>query len=407
MSMRRGCLHRRRRAVRVAVAFSLVEVLLAIFVLGLGLLGLGALIPGIIREQRIASDRSLGVIVANDARAYLRTRADLNRLAIPPRVTSGSGLGTSMPAGDFDYGLGVWLRDPDWSRTYLWDALSIDKALYEDEGVIRLGDPVQGVDPARIGLAERLYPGPSSGLTGPQFVWDFVARRLPPVEADGYALLADPTLPVLPTTIPGQARAGVEIAVFVRRVDTGIRVQPGTTLFGTLLDANPVLPVGLSQGGGPTGTGADPSENEIYAVPLTLQAQFDPTRPGVLELEEDNTVRTGDPGGNVSEQQRLVLAAQIGQQLVDNLGNVFVVDELLSLDANSAEVRVRPAVPSWVPQSRVDTGASDPLDERTWSHIRQVVFVPQPPAAVLVFRTGPTGRSVLSPSGSGAGRQPL
>jgi len=388
-----------------AYGFSLVEVLLAIFVLSLGLLGLGALVPGIIREQRVAADRTLGVVVANDARAYLQARADLRRLVIPPRQAGG---GTVLGgSGAADYGLGVWLRDEDWSSTYLWDSKGLDKGEYEDEGLIRLGRRAAGVDPVRIPLADRLYPSPSSGLDAPQFVWDVAARRLPPLQSEGFALLADPRLTPLPSGIPGQARAGVELAVFVRRVDTGIRVPAGETLYGIMLDGgSPVLPVGLDPAGLLTGAGADTSQNQTYAPPLTLRAEYDPDEPGVLVLEADTTTRSTDPGGQVPAEQRLVMASVVGQRLVDNLGNVYTVDEALEVDDSSARVRVRPSPPAWVGRT-ASSPLSDPLDERAWSRVRQVVFVPQPPAAVLVFRTGVPPDVVRSPSGSGAGRLPL
>lgn len=387
---------------RALMAFTLIEVLMSIFVLALGLLGLGALIPGIIREQRVASDRTLGVVVANDARAYLSARADIRRLLIPS-ATAGTGLGTS--AGN-RYGLGEWLLNDQWSRSYLWDLESIDAGDYEDEGKVVIGQRVQGVDAPVFPLIDRLHPSPASGLDGPQFVWDFVARRLPPVESDGYALLAD--IPaVLPTGVPEQWRAGVEVAVFVRRVDTGIRVPANQTPFGVMLrSSNPILPVGLSASTGtPTGAGAVTSNGEIYAPPMTLRAEYDGTRSTVLRLEADASVRGSEPGAGVPVANRLLMAGVVGQQLVDNLGNVYTVQELLSLSGTSAEVRIRPGIPAWVPAT--DSGSFDWDDGEAWTQVRQVVFVPQPPATTIVFRLGVEPRSVRSPSGSGAGRLPL
>lgn len=393
---------RQRRRERAWMAFTLIEVLMSIFVLALGLLGLGALIPGIIREQRVASDRTLGIVVANDARAYLSTRADLRRLLIPS-ATAGAGIGTT--AGN-RYGFGEWLLNDQWSRTYLWDLESIDAGEFQDVGRYVIGRRVQGVDPPSIPLGDRLYPSPASGLDGPQFVWDFVARRLPPVESDGYALLADMRA-ALPTDVPQQWRAGVEVAVFVRRVDTGIRVRPGETPFGVMLrGSNPVLPVGLSSATGtPTGTGADTGNGEVYAPPMTLRAEFDGTRSTVLRLENDGSVRGTEPGGAVPLANRLRMASVVGQQLVDNLGNVYTVQELLRLESNFAEVRILPAIPSWVPATGGSVSRWD--DDRAWTQIRQVVFVPQPPATTIVFRLGVEPNAVRSPSGSGAGRLPL
>lgn len=373
---------------------------MSIFVLALGLLGLGALIPGIIREQRVASDRTLGIVVANDARSYLTARADLVRLGLRPPAGTGLGTGTGR-----EYGFGAWLLDDAWSETYTWDLNSIDTSLYEDEGHLVIGDPVGRVDPARIPLADRLYPTPASNLDAPQFVWDFVARRLPPTEAEGYALLADSGYTLTAST-PEQWRAGLEVAVFVRRVDTGIRVRPGQTAYGLMLgfSGNPIMPVGISEMGVLTGAGGDTGQNQIYAPPLTLRAEYDGTRGTVLRLEADTLLSGNEPGATVTLDNRLRLASQIGQQLVDNLGNVHTVEEVLDTGSNFALVRVRQAVPGWVPAT---SGSPSWDDEDAWTQIRQVVFVPQPPATVIVFRVGIDPGEVESPSGSGAGRLPL
>jgi len=390
---------RQRRRTRAIAAFTLIEVLMSIFVLALGLLGLGALIPGIIREQRVASDRTLGVIVANDAQAYLRARADLGRLFIQP--PAGSSIGTALPS----YGFGTWLFDDAWSETYGWDLNSIDQGEFEGTGDVVLDQGASGISAVRIPLADRLYPAATSDVDSPQFVWDFVARRLPPIEDDGYALLADAPV-TLPSGFPEQLRAGVEIAVFVRRVDTGIRVPGGTTAYDIMLrSSNPVLPVGIDGAGLPTGTGADTGSGEIYAPPVTLEAEYDGTRTNVLKLTGIPDGSGSEPGAGVTVEQRRLLASQVGQQLVDNLGNVYTVEELLSSSASEVEVRIRPSIDRWIPPTTGGSLGWD--DEEAWTEIRQVVFVPQPPAATFVFRLGVEPEAVRSPSGSGAGRQPL
>ncbi len=411
MSMGRLATSRcQRRRVRAVAAFTLIEVLMSIFVLALGLLGLGAIIPGIIREQRVASDRTLGIVVANDAKAYLNARADLRRLGLPRAGTGGgSGLGTT--AGQ-SYGLGAWLRDDQWSRSYTWDTNSIDASDYEDLGNVVIGGRVSvggstgSVDPAIIPLSDRLYPSPASNLSAPQFVWDFVARRLPPTESGGYALMADSSLGLLSGT-PEQWRTGVEIAVFVRRVDTGIRVPRGETGFGVMLGSasTQILPVGVSEDGIPTGAGANTSQGQIYPPPMTLRAEYDNAKPTLLRLENDTLLSGSEPGSTVTLQNRLLLASQVGQQLVDNLGNVYTVEEVVDSGTSFAEVRVRPSVSAWIPST--SGGTPDWDDEEAWSEIRQVVFVAQPPAAAIVFRMGVEPNAVKSPSGSGAGRQPL
>jgi len=64
--------HRHRRVGRRA--FSLVELLLAVFILGIGLIAISALFPAGIAQQRQASDDIMGPVVADSAVALLRSR---------------------------------------------------------------------------------------------------------------------------------------------------------------------------------------------------------------------------------------------------------------------------------------------------------------------------------------------
>ena len=54
-------------------AFNLVELLLAVFILGIGIIGISALFPAGIAQQRQANDDIMGPIVADNAMAILRT----------------------------------------------------------------------------------------------------------------------------------------------------------------------------------------------------------------------------------------------------------------------------------------------------------------------------------------------
>ncbi|MDP7009669.1 MAG: prepilin-type N-terminal cleavage/methylation domain-containing protein [Phycisphaerales bacterium] len=54
--------------------FSLIELLLAIFILGIGIISIAALLPAGIRQQQRAADDLLGPIVANNALTLLRSR---------------------------------------------------------------------------------------------------------------------------------------------------------------------------------------------------------------------------------------------------------------------------------------------------------------------------------------------
>ena len=65
---------RRTWSLRSVRAFSLVELLLAVFILAIGIIGISALFPAGIAQQRQSNDDIMGPIVADNALALLRTR---------------------------------------------------------------------------------------------------------------------------------------------------------------------------------------------------------------------------------------------------------------------------------------------------------------------------------------------
>lgn len=66
--------HTAATSARPSRAFSLVEVLLAVFILGIGVISIAALFPAGIAQQRLTNDDVMGPIVANHAIALLRTK---------------------------------------------------------------------------------------------------------------------------------------------------------------------------------------------------------------------------------------------------------------------------------------------------------------------------------------------
>jgi prepilin-type N-terminal cleavage/methylation domain-containing protein len=332
-------------------AFTLIEVLIAVLILAIGLLALGSVIPVVVRQQRDAQDAVAGVDVVRGAVDVLRNRKDLNRLTIP---------NTSTPAG-----WGVWLKDPQWAVNtkaadrHHWVPVGTNE-LDSKDGEFSLyvqGSPNEDSD---IPVSARLWPMPSSEAARPQFVWDFIGRRLP--------------------AFAGDAADRLQLAIFVRRIDLNIRVTPPFSLVqvltenleqGGIPNAARRVPVAVSVlNGRPTLNGLGP-----YARILKLGAQYDSSKPDQIVLVND-TSGGGSPTNPAPAQvgNPLLLALQVGQKLVDNFGNVYTVVGVEPGGVKNA-VQVAPPVPPWVP------GAGKAADE---NELRQVVFTAQIPASVEV-----------------------
>lgn len=344
----------RLNAPRLAAAFSLIEVLIAILILALGLLGLGAVIPVVVREQRIASESTRAVIAANNAKAYLRARPDLNRLV--GDGTGSRGASGSPGSSPVEMGFGVWLEDDGWSRgpEYLWQ---LPSGAYDlSSGAIRFRDG--GGPEVVIRVADRLWPDASAGAQ-PQLVWDIVGRRVGPDD---------------PRSDANQRT--VQLAVFVRRIDPGIRVPPGKTRREMLL-ANPGdphfrIPVSADRSTGrPRGDGLATGDGG-YSAPRILDG-IQVVAPNVLE---------GDETGSADD-----LWSRPGQVLVDNLGNIYRV--LRQDPDNPSRVVIDP-----------------PVTDINMNRVTQVVYTPQVPAAVEVFQITVPFDPPTSPNGAGAGMSP-
>lgn len=338
--------HEQSTSRNVSRGFSLIEVMLAVFILALGLLGLGAVIPVVLNSQRESVDASLGVSAINNARAYLEARPDLNRLTSDPNATP--------------YGFGTWVLapNPGWSPTGLWEPITADQ-LDRQTGEMVFGT---GSSRVRIPVGDRLWPTRAIAREEPRFVWDFIARRLPTSDVSAPA---------------------IQIAMFVRRVDPNIRVPEGQRLVdlldGTITGSSRRVPVGVVDDGvnpRPTlnGTGQ-------YSTPRVIAVRYDADQPGLIRLQ----------GGTTLERD---LARQIGQKLIDNLGNIHTVRQLDPQDGQRLTLLVDPPVPAWV-ASTTAGGASAMVE---------VAFVPQIPSSVEVFNLSIVD-PVESPSGSGTGSQ--
>ena len=442
--------HGPARTCRVATrGFSLIEVLIAVLVLGVGLLGLASVFPVVITQQRDASDVIRGGAASTAIRAQIRANPDIIGELLSqdgyadadeldqdgdrsPNEVPGDGADTNPDIADgqepifgMDPGFsafgagelnpggpdGTGRSSPLTGFSYLWEAdwnwsLEADEGsgdrraigigagllvAYREDGGVRFRDPVEralaGVnnDQPDLPVTARLYPRPYSATgggssDGPQFVWDFVPRRMP--------------------------SGDVQVVVFVRRISTGIRVGSGRTLSDVLSDTtNRVFPVsrdpdtGLvtTDGSGeyavPLSAVAEPIPLDDYLARPEARASFDP---GNDVLRDGVRVRTsgGQPQvGTGTRFEDIEPIAAVGQRFVDNLGVVRTVVEVLSAEpgADFIDVRVEPefvrnaVFPTFVDAQQQANGVFALNEAARIGKLRQIVYTPQVPIDVVTM----------------------
>jgi len=344
--------------------FSMIELLVAVVILGVGLLGLAISLPATISIQRAGADRTQGVSVARTAKAYLTTRPDLSRAYERP-----SGLTTSVRQAGF----GAVVANPNWSEDHEWafigDYVDTYQGADQPGGTIEVYDDALSQSGVRINPADRLYPPGESG-SDPRFIWDVVARRLP---VEGL----------------GNAGARVQVAVFVRRIDQQIRLPDNTTIYQAITarpSPGPVQRVACAVDDVSAGRVVPRNDGDgEYARPILLEVEYDEEEPDRIELPP--------VFGSSSSTIGLALA-QPGQRIVDNLGNVYRV---LRVDEEDPRVLIiDPPVPAYVKT----TGSSSGNSIEKSQELFQIAFVSQIPVAVEVFDVK-LRNAITNPTGTG------
>lgn len=343
-------------------AFSLVEILIAVLVLALGLLGLGAVFPVVLLQQRAAADAAVGVSIADSAWASIEGHPGLNYVDNP------------FTAGD-ERGFEVWQDNLNWSRNGEWVVPQatggVGILVDAGTGLLSINGPGGSVD---IPVSQRLIPAPYTPGTEPRYVWDFVGRRV--------RTTLDESGQAIPT-----AGDAIELAVFIRRIDSNIRVPArerrdrnawvtlGKTLrLSDVIVQNPDelstsefrVPVGVQETGAqelrPTNDGTG-----IYALPFVVMP---------LDVEYAKLKRDRIPiDTNSVDPARLSLITKVGQKLVDEWGTIYTVTGVdKSQGAGNPRLIVDPAV-----DGRFESAAQ----------LGSLAMVPQPPVAVRVMRITP------------------
>jgi prepilin-type N-terminal cleavage/methylation domain-containing protein len=451
-----------KAAARVRRGFSLIEILVSILILALGLLGLGAVFPVVIREQRLASDNISGTIAGNNVRAVLRAafqdQAEIvyKQLSDTEYEVEYRGLAALLAGGyeplrnpdnsnqipyraqnysrGFSQGnrLGLWMTNWNWTQPggSIGSSAGGMAPNELDRGVLRIANegtvqfantpyvnlpdvkqwelPVQlqpqasrsGANQmpagttgkrritnfAPIGLAERLNPGSVSTDETPSLVWDFVARRVPRGEFDVEARVVRPSI-----------NDDLQAVVFVRRVDTGIRAPLGESVRQAMLGAQrpaTIMPVGCDLEGRATLDGTDGQGGVRYSWPLQTNARDQQTDGTVDQSVFDfYDIDGNNPNENKTEFASWLLnvdvstvegeaMAQIGQKLIDNLGNVYTVDRIENdPDGAAGSKRIRLTPPPAAENVRLENVGTDGGRQRK---IKQFIFTAQVPVAAFV-----------------------
>ncbi|MCA9304422.1 MAG: prepilin-type N-terminal cleavage/methylation domain-containing protein [Phycisphaerales bacterium] len=337
--------------------FSLVEVLIAILVLALGLLGLGAIFPVVISQQRDAVDATQGEVVASTAESLLRGNSEIGNL----KYLAGNrafGKRTSAGIADYEYEwVAAWPTTPGLPLNQYSNWPSVPTFNLQTGAIVLQDIPAgNGNDPTTdainlrtVPLGARLYPQPHSG-EDPRFVWDFVARREPTQDA-------------------------VQVAIIVRRIDARLPVPRNKTLSDVLTGSNAtdvLLPVGIGQTGRPTPS--RPGQFTVYSMPQFLGVYVD-------EDKLDRFYFTDTSGATDTSRE---FVRKVGQKLLDNTGVVRTVVGVDKDDANGILVD-----PPFVLANAGEGAGVRPtnLAERA-SWVRQIVFTPETPVAVRVFTIG-------------------
>ncbi|MBU6414070.1 MAG: hypothetical protein KGS45_11415 [Planctomycetes bacterium] len=401
-------------------AFSLIEVLIGVLILALGLLGLAAVFPVVVRQQRTAADQTQGLIVARNAEAYLRGHTLTTTRSVPNASVPGGGLlAPSDPIPEQNRrGLdilryqGVTATNPysTWSfnaanpdRPGPWEIPTYSLVYTNPDRGNMLVAATNQTAGVQFAQRDRLWPAAYSSVdtrvddnkyaNEPRYIWDVATRR------------------VDPGTPSNVGDDGIQFAVFVRRIDSSIRVSrrdlindPNDPLrlsrpTRDLRLADVLTGDRLGLGGVVTLQRAEHrvavavTNNSNSPVP-TLNGEGEYAMPMRMQIEAID-----DPDGqglsrfllpsSATDIQRRLLR-EPGQKFVDNLGNIYTVVKA-TFDKNPPNTSNPPEVQ---PENErrsilVSPAASANAAALAASGDLQVVFTPQVPAAVHVFTMEP------------------
>lgn len=333
--------------------FTLIEVLIAIVVLALGLLGLAAVFPVVVYQQREASGTVQGISVERSVGAWVHGHLGLNARSLPGTnlALPGNRLGWEMLYADATFS-----PDGDWVLPREQHAVLQQ---HVNTGVLTIGS---GTFKVNVPVGQRLFPSPYASGGGvpqtgdePRFVWDLAARRIMQGDASEFD-------------------DAVQIALFVRRVDASIRLPRGVSLSAALTGGSPAnrrVPVAEDGAGRPTNDGFGPQGNPVYSQISSFTFE-EPA--GNLDV-----IRPISAGAFTALRP---FASQVGQRFVDPDGVVHRVVELVP-EANPTLPPLLRLSPAFTPE-QIERW-------RTSAQGRRLLFTPQPPVAIEIMTVGQRG----------------
>jgi prepilin-type N-terminal cleavage/methylation domain-containing protein len=335
-------------------AFSLIEVLIAIVVLALGLLGIAAVFPAVLTQQRSTTDTIQGTSLERSVRDFIRAHKDLN-------ATSVDSDRNDVLDNDEHRGWKILLGNPDWSMPLYPEPLDASNAIFdggfEPPGNVTTanglsmdsanGDMylVYGSAPTiSIPTTQRLLQATSGRAL---YIWDFAARRL------GAGMNPGINPPPVDATRPFHDDS-IQIAVFIRRTDTP---GPRGAVVRIAEDNN-----------------ERPTFNGIGAYARIKSAQATDVTPATAPTGTGSVLRVQSPLARY--------LAQPNQKIVDAFGKVqHVVDAKLE-DAGGT-------IALLTLRDRINQGDIDALVNAGQSPDFTILFTTQVPAAVSVFDIRP------------------
>ena len=340
--------------------FSLIEVLFAVLVLSIAMLGLAAVFPQVMAQQAAAKRDIDALLVSEQSRAQITSDPRMN----PAFWSFWAGLGQNTEAFNDD---SVIPTDGSWRPA----------DLHAPTGALLLGQQViaAGANPydllVIVPLADRIRFDTST-------VWDIAYRRAGP----------RPMLPTTGATVGGEVvnipldANRVQLAVFQRPFDSRLTKPANLTLRQAILGgtgADQRVPVSEDDNGprddGSASSPARYSGLALAGVQMVIRttggAAYD-LRRIILTAETGNPLWTAPSWASIPTTLASI-AGKRGQLLVDNNGNVLKVDGIEN-DANGNRMIVlsSPLPPGTTPAS-----------------LYQVVFSPQRPVGVSVFTVNP------------------